>query len=209
MRFALYGDEALVDFHYEHVRKALESIGAVEVGKRTYTPGNRADTDIHNDKVQGGVPGQELLEAFKIPYGEDTGHLDLSPIVPLEGNEVVDSIHLLRSLYEQVGFPYLAGIVLLQRSLLHITTLFFDTNDEQQTRHAYEAYGKLVVELGKAGYPIYRTNLQNMDIVAEQFDWGDHAQRRLNEQLKDLLDPNGILSPGKQGIWPKGMRPAR
>ena len=90
-----------------------------------------------------------------------------------------------------------------------VTTLFFDTNDEQQTTHAYEAYGKLVVELGKAGYPIYRTNLQNMDLVAEQFDWGNHAQRRLNERLKDMLDPNGILSPGKQGIWPKGMRPAR
>ncbi len=206
LRFALYGREKLVDFHYSHVREALETIAGVEVGRRTYSPDDRTGTGIHNDKVQGGVPGQELLEAFKIPYGEGTGHLDLSPIVPLDGREVVESIGLLRSLYEGVGFDYLAGMVLLQRSVLHITTLFFDTNDEQQTRGAYEAYGKLVVELGRAGYPIYRTNLQHMDLVADQFDFGDHAQRRLNEQLKDMLDPNGILSPGKQGIWPRGMR---
>jgi len=110
-------------------------------------------------------------------------------------------------LNERHGYPYAGGIILLPRSVLNISTLFFDTNDEQQTRAAYDAYGKMVVELGKAGYPVYRTNIQHMDTVADLFDFNDYAQRRLNERLKDLFDPNGILSPGKQGIWPEGMRP--
>jgi 4-cresol dehydrogenase (hydroxylating) len=29
---------------------------------------------------------------------------------------------------------------------------------------------------------------------------------RLSETIKDALDPAGILSPGKQGIWPKAFR---
>jgi FAD/FMN-containing dehydrogenase len=29
---------------------------------------------------------------------------------------------------------------------------------------------------------------------------------RFCETLKDALDPAGILSPGKQGIWPRSMR---
>jgi 4-cresol dehydrogenase (hydroxylating) len=48
-----------------------------------------------------------------------------------------------------------------------------------------------------------------MDHVADQFDFNDHALRRLNETIKDAVDPNGILSPGKSGIWPRGMREER
>ena len=209
MRFALYGRTALVESNYEIVREALEAVPGVEVGRRLFDWEERAQADDHNDKVQGGIPGLELLEAFKIPYGEDTGHVDVSTVGPLVGDDVVASIKLNRKLYEGSGFPYLVGILLLQRSVLHISTLFFDTKDEQQTRAAYDTYHMLVRELAKAGYPIYRTNLQSMDVVAETFDFNDHAQRRFNELLKDTLDPNGILSPGKQGIWPRSMRPAR
>jgi FAD/FMN-containing dehydrogenase len=206
LRFALYGREAMVDAQYELVREALEAIPGIEVGRRVYRWDERDNADNHNDKVQGGVPGMELMDAFKIPYGEDTGHLDLSLVGPLVGKDLVESISTLRSLYERTEFPYLVGILFLQRSVLHISTLFFDTNDERQTRAAYDAYGLLAGEMAKLGYPIYRTNIQHMDLVAETFDFGDHAQRRLNELLKDTLDPNGILSPGKQGIWPKAMR---
>ena len=39
-----------------------------------------------------------------------------------------------------------------------------------------------------------------MDLVADQYGWGDHAARRLQQRIKDAVDPGGILSPGKQGI---------
>jgi 4-cresol dehydrogenase (hydroxylating) len=32
------------------------------------------------------------------------------------------------------------------------------------------------------------------------------AARHLQETIKDAVDPNGILSPGKQGIWPAHLR---
>jgi 4-cresol dehydrogenase (hydroxylating) len=32
---------------------------------------------------------------------------------------------------------------------------------------------------------------------------------RTYETLKDAFDPRGVLSPGKQGIWPRAMRQAR
>lgn len=46
-------------------------------------------------------------------------------------------------------------------------------------------------------------------MVSEQNDFNDFAYRRFVERLKDAVDLNGILSPGKQGIWPKKYRHLR
>jgi 4-cresol dehydrogenase (hydroxylating) len=147
-----------------------------------------------------------LADVFKIPFGEDTGHLDLSPIGPLSGDEVLRAVTLMRTLYARHGYPYLAGLLLSPRSVIHVSSTFFDPNDEAQTRAVYASYEEMVVELTKAGYPLYRTNIHHMDLVADQFDFNDHALRRVNETLKDALDPNGILQAGKQGIWPAAAR---
>lgn len=42
-----------------------------------------------------------------------------------------------------------------------------------------------------------------MDQIANTYSFNDNAQMRLNEKIKNALDPKGIISPGKNGIWPK------
>lgn len=41
-----------------------------------------------------------------------------------------------------------------------------------------------------------------MDPHADRYDAGGSALRGTVEKIKDALDPVGVLSPGKQGIWP-------
>jgi 4-cresol dehydrogenase (hydroxylating) len=45
--------------------------------------------------------------------------------------------------------------------------------------------------------------------VVAQYSFNDGALLRFQEKLKDGIDPKGILSPGRYGIWPARLRRSR
>jgi hypothetical protein len=42
--------------------------------------------------------------------------------------------------------------------------------------------------------------------VMDTYSFNNHALRRFHETVKDAVDPNGIISAGRYGIWPKHLR---
>ena len=45
-----------------------------------------------------------------------------------------------------------------------------------------------------------------MDDCAKAYSFNNNALLRLHERLKDAVDPNGIISAGRYGIWPRHLR---
>ena len=68
---------------------------------------------------------------------------------------------------------------------------------------------EVLQENAKLGYGDYRAPPMLQDDVADQYSYNDFALRRFTETLKDAIDPNGILSPGRAGVWPARHRSLR
>jgi 4-cresol dehydrogenase (hydroxylating) len=210
MRFALYGDEAVVDHRFEKIKRAFSRIEGADVWGSKCAPADIPSLEHPAERIQGGVPNLEWNNMTSWYGGEEGGHIGFSPIAPLVGRDAVALRDLLRGMVEGAGLDYIVGMLPINaRSFAHITMVIFDTKNEVQARSAYEVSKKLVVAAGKLGYGEYRAHLDFMDLAADQYSFNNHAYLRFCETIKDALDPAGILSPGKQGIWPRSMRNGR
>jgi len=206
MRFALYGDEPVVMHQREVVTRAFRSIPGAELTFSKYRGDALPNLANPHERVQAGIPSMDLNQMTKWYGGEEGGHIGFSSVAPITGRDGVALRDLVRDKLAAAGLDYSGVIIASRRFMIHVCLVVFDTKNEAQARTAYEACKGIVAPAAKLGYGEYRAHLDFMDLVAEQYDWNGHALRRLNETLKDALDPNGILSPGKQGIWPKDLR---
>jgi 4-cresol dehydrogenase (hydroxylating) len=78
----------------------------------------------------------------------------------------------------------------------------------ESNRAVRRTFQRLVEVAAEHGWGEYRTHTAFMDECARAYSFNDHALLRLHETLKDAIDPNGVLSAGRYGIWPKHLREA-
>jgi len=88
-----------------------------------------------------------------------------------------------------------------------IFTYPFPITDNAVTNQKGRVLFKRLVEACAAkGFGEYRAHAAFQTEAMAQYSFNNHAMLRFCETIKDAIDPNGILSPGKSGIWPKRMR---
>lgn len=155
-----------------------------------------------------GVPSAIPLQMANWTGGRGA-HLGFSPIVPATGEHVLRQLRRSRELIAAHDVDFYASFTIGERAANNINMLMYDRDNGEQVRNIRALFSALVAQAREAGYGEYRTHLTWMDPVSDTFDFNDHALRRMNERIKDALDPNGIIAPGKQGVWPTAMRAQR
>lgn len=205
LQYAIYGRESVVAAQAKIAQDALLRV-----------PGARGEVKITGsealktpDRGGGGsraaIPGLAGLGIVDWRGGSGS-HIDFSPVFPPIGRDALALHRKCRSIIEEGGQDYMGTAYNFGRSMALICAIVFNRDDAEEAARVRALFARLIKEVGAMGYAEYRTHIRYMDEVAALYDFEEGALGRFNARIKDALDPAGILSPGKQGIWPRRYR---
>lgn len=137
------------------------------------------------------------------------GHLGFSPVLPPERKAIEEQISRSRELFRRHDFDFYGAVTLGERHVNVVNMLAYDRADADMAQRADALFRDLMEDARARGYGEYRSHISYMDEVAGTYDFNGGSLHRLNTWMKDAIDPNGILAPGKQGIWPRRFREGR
>ena len=140
-----------------------------------------------------------------------SGHQWFSPIIPRSGEAVFEANRIFARAGREFGLPvppFSLPFFFWERSFLFLFG-FPVTHDVETNKKTRKAFQQLVQIAAEHGFGEYRTAPAYQDVIMDTYSFNNHALRRFHERLKDAVDPNGILSPGRYGIWPKHLREGR
>lgn len=205
LQYAIYGRESVVRAQCAIADGAFAAIPGARVTSRVVAGEALTSPDRGGGGSRAALPSLNALGIVDWRGGSG-GHIDFSPVFPPVGRDALALHRKCRSIIEQGGQDYMGTAYNFGRSMALICAIVFNRDDEAETARVRAMFARLIREVGAMGYGEYRTHIRYMDEVAGLYGWNEGALGRFNARIKDALDPAGILSPGKQGIWPRRYR---
>jgi FAD linked oxidases, C-terminal domain len=158
-------------------------------GAKFYFPEDMPENTVlqtRNNTLQGIPSVDELKWVDWLPNG---AHLFFSPIAKVAGDDAVAQYEMSRRRSEEYGFDFIGTFVVGMREMHHIVCIVFDRKDADSKRRAHEMIRVMIDDAAKMGWGEYRTHLALMDQIAATYNFNGNAQMKLNETIKNALDP--------------------
>ncbi len=206
-----YGPAKVINAQWEYAKEKLSSIpGAKFRDDVSYTfpltPEQQAKV---TNLPEIGIPS---LSVFGILRNASQGHIGFSPIIPMSGEAVFEMLKVFGQAYTELGVEPKDQVWAFPTSYFSrcfvLLFIFLLQKNVEQNRKSRQVYKRLLEVAGEHGWGEYRTHVAFMSDVMNVYSYNNHALLRFHETVKDAIDPNGILAPGKSGIWPKHLRKA-
>ncbi|ROW11997.1 hypothetical protein VPNG_05262 [Cytospora leucostoma] len=196
---ALYGPTIIRNAQWEVIKATF---GQIQGSKCFWPEEGRLSPgvlDIRAKTLQGIPTHDELKWVDWVPNG---AHLFFSPIAEVAGEAANLQYSITKKRVIEAGFDFICTFTIGMREMHHIVCLVFDRKDAAQRDRLHRLIRDLIDECAVHGWGEYRTHLALMDQIADTYCFNDSSLLKFSETIKDAIDPNGILAPGKNGIWP-------
>jgi 4-cresol dehydrogenase (hydroxylating) len=223
LRVLCYGPEPVAKSKWEYARSRLLSTakGSKLVDQTYYTiplsPEQiegleplRANLDR---KVNFGIPNLGIFAMGArspiFPSPSD-GHVWFSPTFPRSGEELVKAQNIfcreLIDLDVSIGLNAPLPGIYTSRSFFFLIPIFTSKTDPKVGEKGLQILKHFIDVSAENGWAEYRASPVLQEYIQNLNSFGDHAYLRFVEKIKDAVDPNGIISAGRYGIWPKHLR---
>ena len=205
--FNLYGPQKLIKAQWECICDAL---GAIPGTQFTLNPIRSLPLPAEDlaklfDVGPLGIPSLRTFSLGPmVSYeGEDVvGHVFFSPVIPRTGEAAIEAMEVFARIARKYRLPYPPmqfPSSIFERAFLFAVGLPV-TRSATVNARVREAFRELLSIATARGWGEYRTAPAFYELVMETYSYNDHALRGFLETIKDAVDPNGIMSPGRYAI---------
>ncbi|KAJ5654895.1 hypothetical protein N7490_001898 [Penicillium lividum] len=204
--FSLYGSVEMLPALLKTIQRAFSTIPGVKIEWREFSgsPGRTITTaQIKEEEIpHSGIPTLAPLGIINSRSEKGGGHIDYSPIIPPSGRELYAWYLTAKQRTIDAKFDFFADFHVYPRYVVGIELMIYTLGEEARI---HELCRNLLHDGAEQGHMEYRTHVRYMDQVAAKLDFNNSAFKRFTGLMKNVLDPNGVLSPGKSGIWNEGI----
>lgn len=210
-----YGPEKVIRAQWEYVKERFSHFDDVRFNENQFhnLPLSAEQLEqVHKPRF--GIPSLEVFSVGSRGYGDfnpSDGHIWFSAVIPRSGKGIIEANRVMRRECKRLGlklFMLAPAVTSWTRSfvLFAAVPVYKDPERNKQLR---ESVGEIIDICAAHGWGEYRCPPAFQDRVMNSYSFNDNILRRVNERIKDALDPKGIISAGRYGVWPKHLRDAK